>query len=355
MKPKQAKSDIPAVLIQAPTGYADWLADLKIRIHIAQQRATLSVNRELVLLYWQIGCDILERQTKQGWGAKVIDRLGHDLRTAFPDMKGFSPRNLKYMRAFAQAWSDGEFVQEVLAQLPWYHHLALLDKVRTLDERRWYAAKAIENKWSRNILVIQIETRLRERTGTAITNFQEHLPSPQSDLARESLKDPYRFDFLGLGEAALERSIELALVGHMTQFLIELGAGFAFVGKQVLLEVGGDDYFIDLLFYHLKLRCYVVVELKAGPFKPEHAGQLNFYLSAVDSQLKAEQDNPTIGLLLCKSKNRVVAEYALRDSNKPIGVAEYQLLAALRADLQASLPSIEQIERELACGGDLGK
>ncbi|MDP2878362.1 MAG: PDDEXK nuclease domain-containing protein [Sulfuricella sp.] len=339
--------DIPIALIEAPSGYADWLSELKTRIHTAQQRAALAVNCELVLLYWQIGLDILERQAKQGWGAKVIERLAHDLRTAFPDMKGFSPRNLKYMRAFAEAWPDSEFVQGVLAQLPWYHQLAMLDKLRTEDERRWYAAKAIEHNWSRNVLVIQIETRLRERTGTAVTNFEAQLPRLHSDLARESLKDPYRLDFLGLGEDAEERAIESAIVQHITQFLIELGAGFAYVGRQVHIEVGGDDFFIDLLFYHLKLRCYVVVELKAGAFKPEHAGQLSFYLSAVDSQMKSEQDNPTIGLLLCKSQNRVVAEYALRDSNKPIGVAEYQLVEVLPAELQTSLPSIEQIEREL--------
>jgi predicted nuclease of restriction endonuclease-like (RecB) superfamily len=339
---------IPVALIEAPSGYADWLTELKTRIHTAQQRAALAVNRELVLLYWQIGRDILERQAKQGWGAKVIERLAHDLRAAFPDMKGFSPRNLKYMRAFAEAWPDCEFVQGVLAQLPWYHQLAMLDKLRSEDERRWYAAKAIEHNWSRNILVIQIETRLRERTGTAVTNFESQLPRPHSDLARESLKDPYRLDFLGLGEDAEERAIESAIVQHITQFLIELGAGFAYVGRQVHIEVGGDDFFIDLLFFHLKLRCYVVVELKAGAFKPEHAGQLSFYLSAVDSQMKSEQDNPTIGLLLCKSQNRVVAEYALRDSNKPIGVAEYQLAEALPTELQTSLPSIEQIERELS-------
>jgi predicted nuclease of restriction endonuclease-like (RecB) superfamily len=344
------QSDIPVALTETPTGYADWLAELKTRIHTAQQRAALAVNRELVLLYWQIGRDILERQAQQGWGAKVIERLAHDLRMAFPDMKGFSPRNLKYMRAFAEAWADNEFVQAVLAQLPWYHQLALLDKLRSEDERRWYAAKAIEHNWSRNVLVIQIETRLRERSGTAVTNFEAMLPRPHSDLARESLKDPYRLDFLGLGEDAEERAIESAIDRHITRFLLELGAGFAYVGRQVHVEVGGDDFFIDLLFYHLKLRCYVVVELKAGSFKPEHAGQLSFYLSAVDAQVKSEQDSPTIGLLLCKSQNRVVAEYALRDSNKPIGVAEYQLVAALPAELQTSLPSIEQIEREL--GGD---
>ncbi|SDY50459.1 YhcG family protein [Nitrosomonas sp. Nm58] len=344
--------DISAALMQVPGDYADWLAELKTRIHVAQQRATLAVNRELILLYWQIGRDILERQAQQGWGAKVIERLAHDLRTAFPEMKGFSPRNLKYMRAFAKAWPDSEFVQAVLAQLPWYHQLALLDKLHKEDERRWYAAKAIEHNWSRNVLVIQIETCLRERTGQAITNFETRLARPHSDLARESLKDPYRLDSLGLGEDAEERAIESAIFQHITQFLIELGAGFAYVGRQVHIEVGGDDFFIDLLFYHLKLRCYLVVELKAGAFRPEHTGQLNFYLSTVDAQMKSEHDNPAIGLLLCKTQNRGVAEYALRDTNKPIGVAEYQLVHSLPKELQTSLPSIEQIERELGVAGE---
>ncbi|BDT68077.1 putative nuclease YhcG [Comamonadaceae bacterium OS-1] len=254
------------------------------------------------------------------------------------------------MRAFAQAWPDAEFVQEVLAQLPWYHQLALLDKLGSPENRRWYAAKCIEHNWSRNILVMQIETRLLERSGTAVTNFAVHLPKPQSDLARESLKDPYRFDFLGLGNEAQERDIENALVQHVTDFLLELGAGFAFVGRQVLLDVGGDEFFIDLLFYHLKLRCYVVIELKGGKFKPEHLGQLGFYLTAVDRQVKHAQDNPSIGLLLCKSKNKIVAEYALGDKTQPMGIAEYKLLESLPAELQTSLPSIEQIERELASG-----
>ena len=339
--------ETPPGLVPPPEGYADWLTELKTRIHSAQQRATLAVNRELVLLYWQIGQDILARQSAQGWGAKVIERLALDLRAAFPDMKGFSPRNLKYMRAFAEAWPDAEFVQAVLAQLPWYHQLALLDKLSGPETRRWYAAKAIEHNWSRNILVMQIETRLLERSGKSITNFEASLPRPQSDLARESLKDPYRFDFLGLTDEAQEREIENALVKHVTEFLLELGAGFAFVGRQVLLDVGGDEFFIDLLFYHLKLRCYVVIELKAGKFKPEHLGQLGFYLTAVDRQIKHPQDAPTIGLLLCKSKNKVVAEYALGDKTQPIGIAEYKLLASLPAELQTSLPSIEQIEREL--------
>lgn len=263
-------------------------------------------------------------------------------------MKGFSPRNLKYMRAFAEAWPDTEFVQAVLAQLPWYHQLALLDKLTRPEDRRWYAAMAIEHNWSRNILVMQIEAGLLQRSGSAITNFDISLPLAQSDLARESLKDPYRFDFLGLTEEAQERDVENALVKHVTEFLLELGAGFAFVGRQVLLDVGGDEFFIDLLFYHLKLRCYVVIELKGGKFRPEHLGQLGFYLTAVDRQVKDEQDNPTIGLLLCKSKNKVVAEYALGDKSQPMGIAEYKLVESLPVELQTSLPSIEQLERELA-------
>ena len=388
----------PINLNEPPEGYGAWLADLKTRIYTARQRAMFEVNRELVTLYWQIGRDILDRQAAQGWGARVIDRLANDLRSAFPEMKGFSPRNLKYMRAFAEAWPEGEIVQQPVAQLegekivpqpagqlesgtivqqlvaqlpqaerkpfvhylggssvqahlhklPWGHNVVLLDKLQTAEDRLWYAAKAIEHNWSRNILVMQIETRLMERSGTAVTNFALTLPKPQSDLARESLKDPYRFDFLGLGEEAQEREIEKALVKHVTDFLLELGAGFAFVGRQVLLDVGGEEFFIDLLFYHLKLRCYVVIELKAGKFKPEHLGQLGFYLTAVDAQMKHPQDGATIGLLLCKSKNKVVAEYALRDKGQPLGVAEYQLVESLPPELQTSLPSIEQIERELA-------
>ncbi len=334
-------------LTPPPSGYTDWFADLKTRIHSAQQRATLAVNRELVLLYWQIGRDVLERQSREGWGAKVIDRLAHDLRAAFPDMKGFSPRNLKYMRSFAQAWPDVEFVQQAAAQMPWFHLCTLIDKLKTREEREWYLSRAIEHNWSRNVLVMHIETGLQQRSGQAITNFEQRLPKPQSDLARESLKDPYRFDFLGLSDESQERAVESALVQHVTQFLLELGAGFAFVGRQVLLNVGGDEFFIDLLFYHLKLRCYVVIELKGGQFKPEHLGQLGFYLTAVDRQIKTPQDNPTIGLLLCKSKNKVVAEYALGDKTQPIGIAEFKLLESLPNPLQTALPSIEQIEQEL--------
>ncbi len=250
--------DMPAALTQAPSGYADWLAELKTRIHTAQQRAALAVNRELVLLYWQIGRDILERQAQQGWGAKVIERLAHDLRTSFPDMKGFSRANLMYMRAFADAWPDAAIVQQAVGQLPWGHNLVLLTKLKNPQMRMEYAQRAIQHGWSRNVLNIHIETRLLEREGKAVTNFTEQLPAPQSDLARNTLKDPYLFDFLGVGKEADEREIESAIVQHITRFLLELGAGFAYVGQQVHIEVGGDDFFIDLLFYHLKLRCYVV-------------------------------------------------------------------------------------------------
>ena len=347
LEKKTQKNDPPVSITQTPEGYAEWLNDLKLRIHTAQQRTTLAVNRELILLYWQIGREILTRQEKLGWGAKVIERLAHDLRNAFPEMKGFSRANLMYMRAFADAWSEEQIVQQAVGQLPWGHNLVLLSKLKTADERLAYAEGTLAHGWSRNILTIHIESRLLERTGKAINNFEQNLPKPQSDLARESLKDPYKFDFLGIGGDAAEREMELALVTHITQFLIELGAGFAYVGRQVHLEIGGDDFFIDLLFYHLKLRCYVVIEIKAAKFKPEHLGQLGFYMTAVDKDIKDKHDAPTIGLLLCKSKNKVVAEYALHDSNKPIGIAEYQIVNSLPEELKTSLPSIEQIEKEL--------
>lgn len=335
-------------IVPLPPDYGPWLADLKERIHAAQQRAALAVNRELVLLYWQIGQEILARQGQEGWGTKVIERLAQDLRNAFPDMKGFSRSNLMYMRAFAEAWPDASIVQQAVGQLPWGHNLVLLTKLKTAEQRLAYAGRAIEHGWSRNVLAIHIERRLLEREGKAVTNFDLRLAPPGSDLARESIKDPYLFDFLGIGEEAGERAIEDALVKHISRFLIELGAGFAYVGRQVPLEVGGEDFYIDLLFYHLKLRCFVVIELKAGAFKPEHLGQLGFYLSAIDRDMKGEHDNPTIGLLLCKTKNKVVAEYALGDKTQPMGIAEYRLEESLPAELQTSLPSIEAIEQALA-------
>ena len=330
-----------------PDGYIKWLADLKLRIGESQLRAVLSVNSELVRLYWDIGCEIQQRQTSQGWGAKIIDRLADDLRRAFPEMKGFSPTNLKYMRRFAEECPSCLIGQQPADQLPWFHIVVILTKLTAQQEREFYAVKAIEHGWSRNILSMQIEARLFHREGKAITNFEKRLPSPQSDFAQATLKDPYLFDFLGLSKDAAERDVERELVEHISRFLLELGAGFAFVGRQIRLSVGDDDFFLDLLFYHLKLRCYVVIELKATPFKPEYAGQLNFYLSAVDTQIKSAEDNPTIGILLCKGKNKLVAEYALRGLTQPIGVADYQLTNMLPHELEGSLPSIEELESAL--------
>ena len=334
-------------LPSVPAGYTDWLADIKSRVSAARQRAVLAANAELMRLYWQIGRDILERQASQGWGSKVIDRLASDLREAFPEMKGFSRANLMYMRAFAEAWSEAEIVQQAVGQLPWGQNVLLLTRLKDPALRLRYAQQASNDGWSRTTLELQIKNRLHERQGQAITNFEARLPAPHSELAHETLKDPYLFDFLGLGDDAHEREIENALVRHITRFLLELGTGFAFIGRQHRLEVAGDEFFIDLLFYHTRLKCYVVVELKVTAFKPEHAGQLNFYLSAVDAQIKAPDDKPTIGLLLCKSQNRLVAEYALSGIDKPIGVAEYELVRALPEPLITSLPTVEELESEL--------
>ncbi|RUQ35943.1 MAG: DUF1016 domain-containing protein [Candidatus Competibacteraceae bacterium] len=331
-----------------PMDYAEWLAAIKARVATARQRAALAANAELIQLYWQIGRDILQRQSTQGWGSKVIERLARDLREAFPEMKGFSARNLKYMRAFAEAWPDAEFVQQPAAQLPWFHLCTLIDKLKDPALRLYYADLARTEGWSRVTLELNIRNRLHERQGQAVTNFDARLPAPHSELAHETLKDPYLFDFLGLGDEAQEREIENALVRHIIKFLLELGNGFAFVGRQFRLEVEGDEFFADLLFYHTRLKCYVVVELKATAFKPEHAGQLNFYLTAVDRQVKAPDDQPTIGLLLCKTKKRTVAEYALSGIDKPIGVAEYQLVRALPEPLVTSLPTVEELESELS-------
>ncbi len=338
---------MPTSLPDLPANYALLLDSLREHIRRAQIRAALSVNREMVLLYWQIGREILAQQAQHGWGAKVIDHLSQDLRQAFPEMKGFSPRNLKYMRAFAEAWPEDEFVQQVAAQIPWFHNCVLLDKLSSPAEREWYARKTIENGWSRNILVHQIDSRLHLRLGEAQTNFAHTLPSPQSELAQQVLKDPYVFDFLNLGEAAYERDLERALLEQLRSFLLELGLGFAFIGSQYHLEVGGQDFYLDLLFYHFRLRCFVAFELKIGEFLPEYAGKMNFYLSALDSTLRGEQDEPSIGVILCRAKNRVIVEYALRDLSKPIGVSAYQLTQALPESLKGSLPTIEELEAEL--------
>ena len=328
-------------------GYEDFLRDLKVRIRTAQVKAALAVNRELVLLYWQIGHDILLRQKEQGWGAKVIVRLSHDLQIAFPEMKGFSPRNLNYMRTFAEAYPDEAIVQQAAARIPWFHNCTLLDKVKDPSERLWYAQETVEHGWSRAVLVHQIESGLYRRQGQALTNFSRTLPALQSDLAQQLLKDPYNFDFLTLGKDAHERDLESGLLGHISQFLLELGAGFAFVGSQYHLEVGGKDFYLDLLFYHLTLRCFVVIDLKMGDFEPSYAGQMNFYLSAVDDLVRHPTDQPTLGILLCKSKNKTIVEYALRDLSKPLGIAEYRLAEALPDSLQSTLPTIAAMEAEL--------
>jgi len=333
--------------LSLPEDYNDFLRELKERIRNSQVRAALSINRELVLLYWQIGQDILNRQQQQGWGAKVIDRLATDLQKAFPEMKGFSSRNLKYMRSFAQNYPNFEFVQEVLAQITWYHNIALIEKVKSPEERLWYATQTVEQGWSRNVLVHQIESGLYRRQGKADTNFSRTLPNPQSELAQQLLKDPYNFDFISLGKEAQERELEKALIEHIRDFLLELGIGFAFVGSQYHLEVEGEDFYIDLLFYHLHLRCFVVIYLKVEAFKPEFSGKMSFYVSAVDDLLRHRDDMPTIGIILCKNKKQKIVEYALRDMNKPIGISTYQLREALPEQLQGSLPTIEQLEAEL--------
>lgn len=330
-----------------PPDYVDWLGDIKARVQAARSRAALAANAELVTLYWQIGSELLQRQQAAQWGDKVLERLASDLRDAFPEMKGFSLANLKFMRAFAQAWPGAAIGQQVVSQLPWGHNVMLLTKLKDAAQRLYYAERAVAEGWSRATLEVNLRNRLHERHGKAVTNFQSRLPAPQSELAQETLKDPYLFDFLGLGDDAHEREIENALVRHVTRFLLELGSGFAFMGRQFRLEVSGKEFFIDLLFYHARLKCHVVVELKATEFKPEHAGQLNFYLTAVDRQVKAPDDAPTIGLLLCKTKDRLVAEYALSGIDKPIGVAEYQLVRALPESLVTSLPTVEQLESEL--------
>jgi predicted nuclease of restriction endonuclease-like (RecB) superfamily len=330
-----------------PKDYDSFLKSLKERVRSSQLRASLSVNRDLVLLYWRIGRDILERQSQAGWGAKVIDLLAHDLHSEFPDMKGLSRTNLLYMRAFAEAWPDELFVQQVVGQIPWGHNIRILDYVKNASEREWYVRATIQNGWSRNVLVHQIESGHYHRQGKAATNFSRTLPAAQSELAQQVVKDPYNFEFLTLAKQAHELDLERALILHLRDFLLELGVGFAFVGSQYPLEVGGQEFRIDLLFYHVRLRAYVVIELKVEDFKPEFSGKMNFYLSAVDDLLRHPHDQPSIGIILCKSKNKVVAEYALRDLGKPVGVSEYYLAETLPKRLQESLPTIEQLEAEL--------
>ncbi len=326
--------------------YLTTIEQIKQEIRAAQYRATLHVNADLLLLYHSIGLVI---NAHKSWGNKFIENLAKDIKLDFPDAKGYSVRNLKYMAKFALLYPDREFVQTVSAQIPWSHNVAIMDKVKDAAERIWYIQKTAENSWSHSVLIHQIESGLYQRQALAakVSNFESRLPSPQGELALQTMKDPYIFDFIPFRENLVERDIEEALVRDVTKLLLELGTGFAFLGNQYHLNVGGDDFYIDLLFYNLNLRCYVVIELKTGEFKPEYAGQLNFYLSAVDGLLKKPEDQPSIGLLLCKSKNDLVAEYSLKDMSKPIGVSEYKVTSSLPAELEKHLPTVEDIQKRI--------
>jgi predicted nuclease of restriction endonuclease-like (RecB) superfamily len=344
----EANFPAPPTKASVPDWYPELLAAVADFVQTGRQRAVSAANEELVSTYWAIGAEILARQDAEGWGARVIDRLDADLRERFPGTSGFSSRNLKYMRAFAAAWPDRAIVQATLAQLPWYHHIALLEKLDEADLRLWYGQTAIEQGWSRNVLVHHIDGQFHQRAGRAITNFSHTLPPPDSDLAQQATRDPYLFDFVGNADIRREHDLERALTDHVEKFLLELGQGFAFVGRQVYLEIGDAD----LLFYHLRLRCFVVIELKVGDFDPSYLGQLGMYMAPVDDLLRHADDKPTIGLMLCKTKNNIVAEYALRGYTAPIGVAEWKtaITASLPAELESSLPTVEELEAELDSG-----
>lgn len=331
--------------------YRAWLSQLKNRFRQVQLKAAVAVNTELLQFYWELGADILAKQDGYAWGSGFLSQLSADLTREFPEVKGFSRRNLELIRQWYRYWNaEPEIAQQPVSQLwaiPWGHNLAIVAKCRSQDEAMYYVQQTQRHGWSRSVLVHQIESGLWQREGQAITNFAQTLPAPQSDLAAQLLKDPYVFDFLSLTKEHTERELEAALIDHITQFLLELGAGFAYMGRQIPLQVGEREFFLDLLFYHARLHCYVVVELKTGDFEPEYAGKLNFYLKAVDEQRRGEGDAPTIGLLLCKSKDRLVAEYALSDIHKPLGLSTYTLSHTLPEALRDKLPSIEAIEAKL--------
>jgi len=370
----QSVSDLPAKSLR---GYADLLAQVKSRIRQAQTRAMFSANAEMIRLYWDIGNLVLTRQAAKGWGSSVIPLLARDIRNDLPEVKGFSERNIGYMIRFAREYpilqqpvakllpgAKGSILQQPVAkladatdpgqlerlvvQLPWGHSLSLIEKVKDLATRVWYMKATLQNGWSRDILKTMIDSQAHKRQGNAINNFTGQLPPAQSDLAIQTLKDPYIFDFLTLEEPFHERELETQLLRHLEEFLIELGQGFAFVGRQHRVVVGGEDFYVDLLFYHLRLRSFIVIDLKTGAFKAEYAGKMNFYLSSIDDDLRHPTDSASIGLILCQDRNRVVAEYALRGMTKPIGISEYELTRALPKELQSSLPTIDQIEAELA-------
>jgi predicted nuclease of restriction endonuclease-like (RecB) superfamily len=328
--------------------YRDWIKALKSKIYDTKRKVALSINSQLLELYWEIGKDIVERQENSDWGSKLIEQTATELKHEFPEIKGFSRRNLYAIRQWYKFYSkEYSFVPQSVAQIPWGHNRLIITKIKNVDEALFYCNETIKNGWDRDTLEIQIDNDFYNKKGKAVTNFSETFPEKQSKLAVETLKDPYNFDFLGLHDDALEKSIEDELVKHITEFLLELGQGFAFLGHQYKIEISETDYFIDMLFYHMELRSYIVIELKAGKFKPEFTGKLNFYLSAVDSQLKKQDDNKTIGILLCKKKERIEAEYALRDINKPMGISEYRLTDAIPENLKTKLPSIEELENQL--------
>ncbi len=370
--------------MQLENEYKKWMTELKFKVRSAQLKVAVAVNKELILFYWDFGRMISEKLKTSRWGDKILDTISKDLKAEFPDMKGFSKTNLKYIKMFYDYFSTnlemGQqavdqiseisqqavdplnnvedahketldksklFVQQFIAQIPWGHIIIIITKIKNSEEALFYIQKTKENNWSREVLSLQIKSNLFQRQGTAITNFSNTLPTPFSDLAQQTLKDPYVFDFLNLSENYKEKDIENQLVEHIKKFLLELGKGFAFVGQQYHLEVAEKEYYIDLLFYHIKLKCYVVVELKNTAFIPEYAGKLNFYLSAIDSLLKEKEDRPTIGILLCREKNNLEAEFALRDINKPMGVSEFELTQHLPENLKSSLPSIEEFEQNL--------
>ncbi len=353
--------------------YKKWIVELKDKIRTTQIKAAMTVNRELLNLYWELGREICEKEQKANWGEGLIDQLARDLSAAFPGVKGFSQRNLFYIKRWYLFYNysekvpqvvaeiedtsktvEFEFVSQLVTQIPWGHNREIITKCSNRDEALFYVRETIKNNWSRAILMLQIESKLYERQGKAIQNFQLALPVPQADLARETLKNPYNFDFLTLGQKAGERDLENALTEHIQKFLLELGQGFAYMGKQFAINVGGDDFYLDLLFYHTRLRCYVIVELKATEFKPEYAGKLNFYLNVINAQVKHPQDQPSIGILLCKTPNKVMVEYALQHISNPLGVAEYQIMNAIPDNLKGDLPSIEELEQELAEPVDAG-
>lgn len=331
--------------------YLNWIVELKSKIQTAQLKAAVSVNKELLLLYWELGKSISDKIAKSNWGSSIVEELSKDLKKEFTNQKGFSRSNLFSMKQWFEFYSssniDNEFIQQLVGQIPWGHNLAIISKSKSIEEALFYCQKTIENNWSRAVLINQISSSFYTRQGKAITNFENTLPNPQSELAKETLKDPYKLDFLDLQEKILEKDIEAQLVKHITSFLLELGKGFSFVGQQVPIKIDNQDFYIDLLFYHIKLKCYVVIELKAIEFKAEFAGKMNLYLSAVDDKMRTETDNQTIGLLLCQSKSEVIAEYALRGMTQPIGIAEYELSKAIPKKLKSDLPTIEKIEKEL--------